>query len=71
MGFITALRGLVSKERELGVGVRVQIISVEPGEETLLRKSGQIEMISDGVMCVIALDDGRTAVVKMPQLKSV
>ena len=71
MGFISALKGLVSKERELGVGARVQIISVEPGEETLLRKSGRIEMIGDGVNCVVALDDGRTAMVKMSQLKSV
>lgn len=71
MGLIASLKGLVSKERDLGVGARVQIISVEPGEETLLRKSGRIEMIVDGVVCVVALDDGRTKVVKMPQLKSV
>lgn len=71
MGLFAALKGLSSKNRELGVGARVQIISVEPGQEALLRKSGQIEMISDGVMCVVALDDGRTAVVEMPQLKLV
>ena len=69
MGLISTLRSLVSGAAAPGVVERVQVTSVKPGEERLLGKSGQIQMITDGENCLVAFDDGRTSVLKLSQLK--
>lgn len=53
----------------INVNDRVQIIQIEPGGQQLLHKFGTVILISDGRQCVVALDDGSVATVKIGQLK--
>ena len=53
----------------IDVNDRVVIIQVGPNEQQLLNKKGRVLMISDGRICVIALDSGEGATVDISQLK--